>query len=311
MRAVQSSASSGKSDGARRPAPVHPVMRLLRRASVPVLLLVLWEVVSDTGLVDSYFLPPPHRVLEAGWALLISGTLVADVAVSLYRLLSGYVIGAIAGVAVGVFIGWSKLANDLLDPLIQALRPVSPIALLPLAMVYLGIGDLEKIVLIAYSTFFPVVISTYFGVRGVDPVVIMAAKTLGANAAATCCARSSCRPPCRTSFPGCASVSASVSSSSSPPKWWRRAAASAFTLSTAEADFRTGRGLCWHRRDQPARAVLRRDLHAHPAARIADGIGRPDGDLRSGSRGMAWRVVLASVVARLLTRNGHGYSRRR
>ena len=71
--------------------------------------------------------------------------------------------------------------NDLLDPLIQALRPVSPIALLPLAIVYLGIGDFEKIVLIAYSTFFPVVINTYFGVRGVDPVVIMAAKTLGAK----------------------------------------------------------------------------------------------------------------------------------
>ncbi len=155
--------------------------RLMRRAAVPVILLTLWELVSDTGIVDSYFLPPPHRVLEAGWTLLLSGTLVADVGVSLYRLLSGYVIGAIAGVAVGVLIGRSALASDLLDPLIQALRPVSPIALLPLAIVYLGIGDFEKIALIAYSTFFPVVINTYFGVRGVDPVVIMAAKTLGAK----------------------------------------------------------------------------------------------------------------------------------
>ena len=168
-------------EGARRLRPARPLARVLRRAAVPVLLLVLWEVVSDTGLVDSYFLPPPHRVLEAGWELLLAGTLITDVGVSLYRLLSGYFIGAIAGVAIGVLIGWSSLMNDLLDSLIQALRPVSPIALLPLAIVYLGIGDFEKIVLIAYSTFFPVVINTYFGVRGVDPVVIMAAKTLGAK----------------------------------------------------------------------------------------------------------------------------------
>jgi ABC-type nitrate/sulfonate/bicarbonate transport system permease component len=180
MRVVPLSAISPPAQ-ARRSRPPRPLTRVIRRAAVPVLLLALWEIVSDTGIVDSYFLPPPHRVLESGWALLLSGTLVADVGVSLYRLLSGYFAGAIAGVAVGVLIGRSALMNDLLDPLLQALRPVSPIALLPLAIVYLGIGDFEKIVLIAYSTFFPVLINTYFGVRGVDPVVIMAAKTLGAK----------------------------------------------------------------------------------------------------------------------------------
>lgn len=184
MRVMPPSANSSpqvRASAAKPAERAHPWARRLRRAAVPVVLLLLWETVSDTGIVDSYFLPAPHRVLEAAWSLLLSGTLIADVAVSLYRLLSGYVIGAIAGVAVGVLIGWSSLTNDLVDPLIQALRPVSPIALLPLAIVYLGIGDFEKIVLIAYSTFFPVVISTYFGVRGVDPVVIMAAKTLGAR----------------------------------------------------------------------------------------------------------------------------------
>lgn len=159
----------------------RPSSRFLRRAAVPALLLLIWEVVSVAGLVDSYFLPPPHRVLEAGWAQLASGTLVADVGVSLYRLLSGYALGAAAGIVLGVATGRSALLGDLLDPLIQALRPISPIALLPLAIVYLGIGDFEKIVLIAYSTFFPVVVNTYFGVRGVDPVVVMAARTLGAT----------------------------------------------------------------------------------------------------------------------------------
>ncbi len=160
---------------------VSRLQRRLRRAAVPVALLLLWEFVSVAGLVDSYFLPAPHRILASAWALLLSGTLVADIAISMFRLLSGYFLGAAAGIVLGVMTGRSALLGDLLDPLIQALRPISPIALLPLAMVYLGIGEIEKIVLIAYSTFFPVAINTYFGVRGVDPVVVMAAKTLGAT----------------------------------------------------------------------------------------------------------------------------------
>jgi NitT/TauT family transport system permease protein len=164
-----------------QPRPPRDWARVLRRASVPVALLVLWELASDTGIVDSYYLPPLHVVLSTAWAQLLSGQLIDDVSVSLYRLMLGYAIGAVAGVAVGIVTGQSALIYDLLDPVIQALRPVSPIALLPLAIVYLGIGDFEKVMLIAYSTFFPVVVNTYFGVRGVDPIVIMAAKTLGAT----------------------------------------------------------------------------------------------------------------------------------
>jgi sulfonate transport system permease protein len=153
----------------------------LRRSIVPILLLVLWEVASDTGLVDSYYLPPLHVVIGTAWSRLLSGQLVTDISVSLYRLFAGYAIGAVAGIAIGVLTGRSLLVFDLFDGVIQALRPVSPIALMPLAMVYLGVGDFEKIILIAYSTFFPVFINTYFGVRGVDRVVLMAARTLGAT----------------------------------------------------------------------------------------------------------------------------------
>ncbi len=186
MPAAPSLANSSARDSERRLPPlllrltlVRP--RSLRRWLVPVLLLVLWEVASDTGLVDSYYLPPLHAVLKTAWSLLLSGQLLDDTGVSLYRLFAGYLVGAVAGIVVGVLTGRSALVFDLLDPVIQALRPISPIALLPLAIVYLGVGDFEKIMLIAYSTFFPVVINTYFGVRGVDPVVIMAAKTLGAS----------------------------------------------------------------------------------------------------------------------------------
>ena len=178
---VAESLANSAIKGERRPRPKPLPVRLLRRAAVPVFLLVLWELGSDTGVVDSYYLPPLHVVLATGWSLLLSGQLVADVAVSLYRLLVGYAIGATAGIAIGIITGRSALIYDLLDPVIQALRPISPIALLPLAIVYLGVGDFEKIMLIAYSTFFPVVVNTYFGVRGVDPIVIMAAKTLGAT----------------------------------------------------------------------------------------------------------------------------------
>ena len=122
MRGARLSANNmGEKVGelARRPRPPHPMARLIRRAAVPVILLALWEIVSDTGIVDSYFLPPPHRVIEAGWTLLKSGTLVADVGVSLYRLLSGYFIGAIAGIAVGVLIGRSVACR-------RSARPADP-----------------------------------------------------------------------------------------------------------------------------------------------------------------------------------------
>jgi ABC-type nitrate/sulfonate/bicarbonate transport system permease component len=181
MPVAPSLANSVTAKSERRRFPALPPARALRRWLVPVALLALWEVSSDTGLVDSYYLPPLHVVLQTAWSLLLSGQLLDDTGVSLYRLFAGYASGAIAGIVVGVVTGRSALAFDLLDPVIQALRPISPIALLPLAIVYLGVGDFEKIMLIAYSTFFPVVINTYFGVRGVDPVVLMAARTLGAT----------------------------------------------------------------------------------------------------------------------------------
>lgn len=181
MPAAQSLAASPANESGRRPRPALLRPQALRRWVVPLLLLVLWEVASDTGAVDSYYLPPLHVVLKTAWSLLLSGQLIADTGVSLYRLFAGYLAGAVAGIVVGVLTGRSALVFDLLDPVIQALRPISPIALLPLAIVYLGVGDFEKIMLIAYSTFFPVVINTYFGVRGVDPVVLMAARTLGAT----------------------------------------------------------------------------------------------------------------------------------
>lgn len=181
MPAAQSLAASPANESGRWPRPALLRPQALRRWVVPLLLLVLWEVASDTGAVDSYYLPPLHVVLKTAWSLLLSGQLIADTGVSLYRLFAGYLAGAVAGIVVGVLTGRSALVFDLLDPVIQALRPISPIALLPLAIVYLGVGDFEKIMLIAYSTFFPVVINTYFGVRGVDPVVLMAARTLGAT----------------------------------------------------------------------------------------------------------------------------------
>ena len=173
----------------RRLRPSLPSARLLRRAAVPLLLLLLWEVASDTGAVDSYYLPPLHVVIETGWSQLLSGQLVTDTGVSLFRLLSGYAIGAIVGIAIGVAVGWSALIYDLLDPVIQALRPISPIALLPLAIVYLGVGELEKVALIAYSTFFPVVISTFFGVRGSIRSSSWRHERWGRRDGAICCVR--------------------------------------------------------------------------------------------------------------------------
>jgi ABC-type nitrate/sulfonate/bicarbonate transport system permease component len=143
------------------------------------LVLCVWELSSRLGLVDPFFLPSLSAVAHV---LIANADLLAvDALFTLWRAFAGLVIGAMAGVVIGTLMAASRHFNDFFDPLIAAVFPTPKLALFPLLMTVLGLGEASKVALIALSAFFPVVINTYGGMRGVDKFLIWNAQTKGAS----------------------------------------------------------------------------------------------------------------------------------
>lgn len=157
--------------------PDYRTVRVLALAG----LVILWELITRTGFVSSLFLPSPLGVLAEGWDMAVSGQLVVHMARSLERLAWGFAIGALAGISVGVAVGFFSLADAVVQPLIAATFPIPKIALLPLLILWLGIGEAPKVAVVALGVFFPMAINTYSGVRQADPLLIRAAVSFGAG----------------------------------------------------------------------------------------------------------------------------------
>lgn len=158
----------------------RPAHRTLRVAAL-VGLVVLWEIVARAGWVPVLFLPPPLGVLAEGWDMLRSGELVEHLAASLRRLLLGFALGGGLGVVVGIGVGFFAMAEAVGTPLIAATFPIPKIALLPLLVLWLGLGEPSKIAVIALGVFFPMAINTCAGVRQADPLLVRAAVAFGAR----------------------------------------------------------------------------------------------------------------------------------
>ena len=163
-----------------------------------VALLSAWEAVSQMGWVNAKVLPSPHAVAVRWWTYLapeqpftadsgsrlswlLSGELIRDAAGSLYRVLVGFALGSILALPIGLLMGDSPRAFRLLNPLMQILRPIPPIAYIPLAILWFGLGNPPAIFLIVIGAFFPVLMNTIAGVRSVDGIYLCAARNLGAN----------------------------------------------------------------------------------------------------------------------------------
>lgn len=155
----------------------HPLARVLGLLG----LLLLWEALTRTGWVPALFLPSPLGVLATGLEMLRSGELLAHLATSLQRILLGFGLGALGGVAVGLTVGVFGLAEAIGNPLIAATFPIPKIALLPLLILWLGIGEASKVAVITLGVFFPMAINTYTGVRHADPQLLRAAVSFGAG----------------------------------------------------------------------------------------------------------------------------------
>ena len=158
--------------------------RPLRRAAGPVLLVALWHVLSVTGVLPAQVLAGPATVLASAAALWSSGELPDAILASLGRASAGLAIGGTVGVALAVVAGLFRLGEDLVDSSVQMLRTVPSIALIPLFIIWFGIGEAPKVALIALATAFPLYLNVYAGIRNVDQSLIEAARTLGLSQAA-------------------------------------------------------------------------------------------------------------------------------
>jgi len=154
-------------------------VRLFKRSIAIVLFLSVWELAPRLGLVESAFLPPLSQVLLAGWELILNGQLLEHIAASLSRSLLGYAAAIIIAIPLGLLIGWYRGFAEFINPLLEVLRNTAALALLPVFILLLGIGESSKIALVIYACSWPILLNTISGVRNVDPLLIKSARTMG------------------------------------------------------------------------------------------------------------------------------------
>jgi NitT/TauT family transport system permease protein len=167
---------------------------------VPLAILAVWQWLSMQAIVSPHILPAPTAVLTKWWeylmptetfdparsgylAWMFSGELLRDAYASLYRVTMGFFIGAALALPLGLMMGANDRIYQLFNPLIQVLRPIPPIAFIPLSILWFGLGNPPAIFLIVIGAFFPILMNTIAGVRHVDSIYIRAARSLGASQA--------------------------------------------------------------------------------------------------------------------------------
>lgn len=145
----------------------------------PVVLLLLWELGSRSGLIPERTLAAPSAVIGTLIGMVVSGELPANLLVSFGRALTGLTIGVSVGIVLALVAGLSRSGEVAVDPLMQIKRTIPVVALSPLFIVWFGIGETTKIALIAFASVFPVYLNLYSGIRGVDSRLIDAARSFG------------------------------------------------------------------------------------------------------------------------------------
>jgi len=141
---------------------------------------VTWQVLS-TFVFNPFLIPPPLDVFRTAIPMIMSGEIFLDVSISMVRVLVGFVTGSLAAIVLGVLLGRVRLLHDLLDPIIELLRYLSPTAMIPIAVIWFGIGEMSKYFLIFWGTFFIVLINTVAGVWRAPVARQRAAECLGAS----------------------------------------------------------------------------------------------------------------------------------
>jgi NitT/TauT family transport system permease protein len=147
-----------------------------------VIFLGTWEIIARLDLMPGqFFFPPFSDVVMEFWYLAVSGVLGRNFLSSLIRVLIGFSAGSIAGLFIGIMMGWNNLANKALNPIISLIYPIPALGWLPLLMLWFGIGEILPIAIIFICSFFPILYNTVTGIKNVDKNYIFVARTLGAS----------------------------------------------------------------------------------------------------------------------------------
>ncbi|MET0313618.1 MAG: ABC transporter permease subunit [Hansschlegelia sp.] len=172
-RPARSVASRRRAGGARRRG------LLALSWAAPVLLLIVWEALCRSGYVAPHVLPAPSKVVQTAIKLASTGSLFADLGVSLARAAVGFAIGGLIGFTLGVLVGFSRVAEAAIDRSVQMIRAVPFLAALPLTIIWFGVGEGQKIFLVSLGVVFPIYINTILGIRQVDPKLLELARVQG------------------------------------------------------------------------------------------------------------------------------------
>lgn len=172
-------------------AEAKPVRRLretrlggsLLRLVSPLAILVLWQLASVSGLLSPQILASPVAIAATAARLVASGELLTGLGVSFLRVVAGFMIALVVGVALALFAGLSRLGETLVDPPVQMLKAMPFLGLLPLFILWFGIGEAPKIGMVAFGSVFPIYLTLHGGIRGVDRKLIEAGRTLGLGTA--------------------------------------------------------------------------------------------------------------------------------
>jgi sulfonate transport system permease protein len=151
----------------------------LTQWALPVGIVVVWEAGSLAGLIPSRVLPAPTDVVAAGWKLLLSGELLRNIWVSFWRAIVGFAIGGSIGFVLGLANGLSRRSERILDSTLQMVRNIPHLALIPLVILWFGIGETAKLFLVALGVFFPIYVNAQHGIRSVDPQLIEMGRAYG------------------------------------------------------------------------------------------------------------------------------------
>ncbi|MER9232260.1 ABC transporter permease [Mesorhizobium sp. M0622] len=156
-------------------------IRFLSRYGVLIAFLALWQVSSSAGWVNTAVLPPIDTIVAALWKGLAGGTLLGDIAISLQRAGLAFAAAVLVAIPLGLFMGQVRTVETALDPILQVFRQTSALALYPVFILLLGLGEASKVFVIFWATLFPLLLNTISGVKQVDPKLLEMARVYGAG----------------------------------------------------------------------------------------------------------------------------------
>ncbi len=162
--------------------PVSWVAYLLKgsaRFAVAAILIVVWQFSVQSGWINPYLLPAPSAIVLRMAEQIVSGTLIADCTLTIYRAFSGFLLAAVFGILIGTLAARNLLARWFFNPLVSIGFPAPKIAFMPLFILWFGLGDQAKIVMVAVSCVFPIISATYLGTASIDRYLIWSARNLG------------------------------------------------------------------------------------------------------------------------------------